>query len=118
MSRRTFAGLAGLAGAAVLLPRPARAAYPDRAIRLIVPFAAGGAVDAVARVLGKALAANLGEAIIIDNRGGAGGVVGMDAAVSRALPTAIPCCYPTAASLRCPASTANCRSILRAILPE
>src|ERR1700674_3089040 len=80
MSRRNFAGLAGLAGAVALVPWPARAAYPDRTIRLIVPFAAGGAVDAVARVLGKALAANLGEAIIIDNRGGAGGIVGMEAA--------------------------------------
>src|SRR5258708_29915192 len=84
MSRRPFAGVAGLAGAAALLPRPARAAYPDRAIRLIVPFAAGGAVDAVARVLGKALTANLGESIIIDNRGGAGGIVGMDAAARAA----------------------------------
>jgi tripartite-type tricarboxylate transporter receptor subunit TctC len=84
MSRRTFAGLAGLAGAVALVPWPARAAYPDRAIRLIVPFAAGGAVDAVARVLGKALTANLGEAIIIDNRGGAGGIVGMEAAAHAA----------------------------------
>jgi tripartite-type tricarboxylate transporter receptor subunit TctC len=63
----------------VLLPRRARAAYPERPIRLIVPFAAGGAVDSVARVLGKALSANLGGSIVIDNRGGAGGVIGMEA---------------------------------------
>jgi tripartite-type tricarboxylate transporter receptor subunit TctC len=63
----------------MLLPRDARAAYPERPIRLIVPFAAGGAVDSVARVLGKALSANLGGSIVIDNRGGAGGVIGMEA---------------------------------------
>jgi tripartite-type tricarboxylate transporter receptor subunit TctC len=77
LSRRKFhAGLA----AAALLPRPAAAAYPERAIRLIVPFAAGGAVDAVARVLGKAMSSNLGSSVVIDNRGGAGGIVGMEAA--------------------------------------
>ncbi|MEA3024239.1 MAG: hypothetical protein QOK01_3091 [Alphaproteobacteria bacterium] len=70
---------AALAAPAVLLPRGARAAYPERPVRLIVPFAAGGAVDSVARVLGKALSANLGGPIVIDNRGGAGGVIGMEA---------------------------------------
>ena len=54
--------------------------YPSKSIQLIVPFAAGGAVDGVARVLGNALAANLGKPVVIDNRGGAGGVIGMDAA--------------------------------------
>jgi tripartite-type tricarboxylate transporter receptor subunit TctC len=78
VSRRCFLG-AAIAAPAVLLPRRARAAYPERPIRLIVPFAAGGAVDSVARVLGKALSANLGGSIVIDNRGGAGGVIGMEA---------------------------------------
>jgi tripartite-type tricarboxylate transporter receptor subunit TctC len=78
VSRRSFLG-AAIAAPAVLLPRRARAAYPERPIRLIVPFAAGGAVDSVARVLGKALSANLGGSIVIDNRGGAGGVIGMEA---------------------------------------
>ncbi len=44
-----------------------------------MPFAAGGAVGAVARVLSTPLTASLGQAIVIDNRGGAGGVIGMDA---------------------------------------
>jgi tripartite-type tricarboxylate transporter receptor subunit TctC len=70
---------AAIAAPVTLLPRGARAAYPERPIRLIVPFAAGGAVDSVARVLGKALAANLGASMVIDNRGGAGGVIGMEA---------------------------------------
>jgi tripartite-type tricarboxylate transporter receptor subunit TctC len=62
-----------------LAPRAAWAAYPERAIRLIVPFAAGGAVDAVARLVGQALAARIDKPIVIENRGGAGGIIGMDA---------------------------------------
>jgi tripartite-type tricarboxylate transporter receptor subunit TctC len=78
LSRRALIKTAALAG--VALPwRAACAAYPERPIRLIVPFAAGGAVDSVARVLGKALASNLGDGVVIDNRGGAGGVIGMEA---------------------------------------
>jgi tripartite-type tricarboxylate transporter receptor subunit TctC len=53
--------------------------YPSKPIRLIVPFAAGGAVGAVARVLSAPLTSSLGQAIVIDNRGGAGGIIGMDA---------------------------------------
>jgi len=53
--------------------------YPSKSIRLIVPFAAGGAVGAVARVLSAPLTASLGQTIVIDNRGGAGGIIGMDA---------------------------------------
>jgi tripartite-type tricarboxylate transporter receptor subunit TctC len=53
--------------------------YPSKSLRLIVPFAAGGAVGAVARVLSAPLSAGLGQSIVIDNRGGAGGIIGMDA---------------------------------------
>jgi tripartite-type tricarboxylate transporter receptor subunit TctC len=59
--------------------------YPSKSIRLIVPFAAGGAVGAVARVLSAPLTTSLGQAIVIDNRGGAGGIIGMDA-VAKAVP--------------------------------
>jgi tripartite-type tricarboxylate transporter receptor subunit TctC len=69
---------AALAAPALLLPRAARADYPERPVRLIVPFAAGGAVDSVARVLGNALGGNLGQPIVIENRGGGGGVIGME----------------------------------------
>src|SRR5260370_37219843 len=70
VSRRGFIGVA-LAASTTLPSRGARAAYPERPVRLIVPFAAGGAVDSVARVLGKALSANLGGAIVLGNRRGA-----------------------------------------------
>jgi tripartite-type tricarboxylate transporter receptor subunit TctC len=63
-----------------LLPGIAQAQdYPSQSIRLIVPFAAGGAVGAVARVLGAPLSAWLGQSVVIDNRGGAGGIIGMEA---------------------------------------
>ena len=50
--------------------------YPSRTITLIVPYAAGGGVDAVARVIAEAMGARLGQKIIIENVTGAGGVIG------------------------------------------
>jgi tripartite-type tricarboxylate transporter receptor subunit TctC len=64
---------------ALVVPRIAAAAdkYPVRPITMIVPFPAGGGVDAVARIVADKLAAGLGQPMIIDNRGGAAGVIGM-----------------------------------------
>jgi len=56
----------------------ALAVYPERVIRAIVPFAAGGANDTVARVIGPQLANALGQPVIIDNRPGAAGNIGID----------------------------------------
>ena len=61
---------------------PATAAYPDKPIRLIVPFPAGGATDFMARSMAQKLGERLGQAIIVDNRGGAGGAVGAEAAAT------------------------------------
>ena len=55
------------------------AGYPNRPIHVIVPFPAGGGIDLTMRVLGQDLGNALGQPMIIDNRGGAGGVVGVSA---------------------------------------
>jgi tripartite-type tricarboxylate transporter receptor subunit TctC len=59
--------------------------YPDRPIRLIVPNGAGGSTDLVARVLVERMAKAVGQQIVVDNRGGAGGVIGTEM-VARAAP--------------------------------
>lgn len=65
-----------LLAAAVLPGLAAAAGYPERPITMIVPFAPGGNVDATARALGPVLAKQLGQAVVIDNRAGAGGTIG------------------------------------------
>ena len=59
--------------------------YPDRPVRIVVPFPAGGSNDVIARILGQKLSEASGYQIVIDNRGGAGGNVGADA-VAKAPP--------------------------------
>ena len=55
--------------------------YPSRPLRLIVPFPAGGGSDAIGRIIGPKLTERLGQQIVVDNRAGAGGSVGTEAAV-------------------------------------
>lgn len=75
-----------LAAAFVLATAAAQAqTYPAKPITLIVPFAAGGSNDLVARVIGKKLSQVWGQPVVIDNRGGAGGLIG-SAAVAAAPP--------------------------------
>ena len=71
--------------AAAALATPALAAFPDRPVRLIVSFPAGGTGDAVARVLADGLSARMGTTIVVDNQGGAAGTLGA-AMVARAAP--------------------------------
>lgn len=52
--------------------------FPDRPLRLVVPFPAGGIVDVTARKVGQKLAEDLGQPVIIDNRPGAGGTIGAE----------------------------------------
>jgi tripartite-type tricarboxylate transporter receptor subunit TctC len=67
-----------------LAAAPAQAAFPDHSIRLIVPFPPGGGNDTVARTVGKRLAEIIGQPVVVDNRAGAGGTIGADAAARSA----------------------------------
>ena len=82
--RRVIAGL-GLGTGASLFPRFAFAVYPDRPIHLIVPFAPGGNADIVGRLVGEHMSQALGQPVIVDNRGGAGGSIGAET-VARSAP--------------------------------
>ncbi len=75
LTRRALA----VSGAAALLPVPARAqAFPARPLRLVVPIAPGGINDVVGRILATGMSEALGQPVAVDNRSGAGGVVGTD----------------------------------------
>jgi tripartite-type tricarboxylate transporter receptor subunit TctC len=75
----------GLAAATLLAMQSALAAYPDKPIRLVVPWATGGSTDALARVVGQRMGATLGQEVLVENRAGAGGSLGV-AAVAKAAP--------------------------------
>ena len=82
--RSVLQGLAALGSTGLLArpwPRRAKTAWPSKPIRLVVPYQAGGATDITARTLGEKLSACLGQPVLVDNRGGAGGVSGTDHAL-------------------------------------
>jgi tripartite-type tricarboxylate transporter receptor subunit TctC len=81
IARRSALALPALA----LLTRPAWAAFPDKPVRIIVPFAAGTSSDFQARMIGERMAPLLRQPVIVENRAGAGGIVGADA-VAKAPP--------------------------------
>ena len=84
MKRRTIFKAAG--AAAVMASTGAEAqAWPSRPITLYVPFAAGGPSDMFGRILARGLTAELGQQVVVENKGGMGGVVGV-AAVAKAAP--------------------------------
>jgi tripartite-type tricarboxylate transporter receptor subunit TctC len=74
-------GLAALAAVAVV-PRARAQNFPSKPIRWIIPFAAAGNYDVTSRLVGEAMGRRLGQTVIPDNRPGAGGIVGMEAAAN------------------------------------
>lgn len=75
--RRNFLRLACVCAAFSALPVLA-ASYPDRPVRIVVPFPAGGGTDAIARSLGEALSRRLGKPFIVENKPGAASIMGSD----------------------------------------
>jgi tripartite-type tricarboxylate transporter receptor subunit TctC len=77
--RATITSLLGLAAFAVSVNSAAAQTWPDKPIKVIVPFAAGGGTDLMARLAAKSLTARLGQSVYVENRGGANGIVGLQA---------------------------------------
>jgi tripartite-type tricarboxylate transporter receptor subunit TctC len=79
ITRRTFTGLAAGGAALVAAPRIARAAFPERTIRIMVGFSPGGTVDTVARIVAQAIGPILGQSVIVENRPGGSGSIAANA---------------------------------------
>ena len=85
MSKLTPTALFALALALLPAPVSAQATYPNRPVRMIVPFAPGGASDIVARIIAPKLSEALGQQVVVENRPDASGDIGMEA-TARAAP--------------------------------
>lgn len=84
-ARLTRRAVLGAAGASLAAPAIAQQDWPNRAIRLIVPFAPGGSSDVLARLIQPGLGAALGQSVVVENRSGAGSMLGTEA-VARSAP--------------------------------
>jgi tripartite-type tricarboxylate transporter receptor subunit TctC len=78
-TRRNVLGSAAALGSLMALPSALGQTWPSKPIKLVVPFIPGSAPDVLARGLGERLAAGLGQAVVIENKAGAGGNIGLDA---------------------------------------
>ncbi|SHJ86795.1 Tripartite-type tricarboxylate transporter, receptor component TctC [Roseomonas rosea] len=80
LTRRQSLALLSAAPGLRVLPALAQPGFPDQPVRMIVPFAAGGPADIIARLLGPVMGATLRQPVVVDSRSGAGGMVGVEAA--------------------------------------
>ena len=82
-------------GAAAVLPMPAigQGAFPNRTIRIVVPFPAGATTDMLARLIAQRMAESLGQSVLIENLGGGGGSIGAE------LARQIAACHPAQLTL-------------------
>ena len=79
MTRRTFIGLAAGGAALLVAPRIVRAAFPERTLRIMVGFSAGGTVDTIARIVAQTIGPILGQSVIVENRPGGSGSIAANA---------------------------------------
>jgi tripartite-type tricarboxylate transporter receptor subunit TctC len=106
---RRFDVMAAIAVAGLLCAPPAQAQrsavaakdYPNKPVRLVVPYAAGGGLDVVGRILAQKMAPALGQQVVLDNRGGAGGVPGSDH-VAKSAPDGYTLLHSTSSHLTLP----------------
>ena len=86
MSRRRMIvwSLTALIAGGLVVPAAAQDRYPNKPIRLVVPFPAGGSTDIIGRLVAQKLSERLGQSVVVDNRGGAGGTIGTDNAAKSA----------------------------------
>jgi tripartite-type tricarboxylate transporter receptor subunit TctC len=117
-SRRAVLQSAAGAVASPLIALTARAqSYPARPIRWVVPFPPGGATDVVARVVSQWLSERLGQPVVIENRGGAGGNIGVQAAVNAPADGYTMLLIPTSATINATLYDSLPYNILRDIAP-
>src|SRR5215510_5185412 len=90
--------LSVLFASALLAPAAWAQPFPNRPLKLIVPFAAGGSADLFGRSLASGLSAEFGQQVVVETRGGAGGLTGVDAAAKSA-PDGYTICLAGAAAL-------------------
>ena len=76
--------LASTAALALALPTAAQDKYPNKTVRVLVPFAAGGATDVLTRIAAAELGKRLGQSFVVENPAGAGGIIGATQAVKAA----------------------------------
>ncbi len=117
-SRRTILQFAAGAVASQLGPLVARAqSYPTRPVRWVVPFPPGGATDVVARLVSQWLSERFGQPVVIENRGGAGGNIGVQAVVNAPPDGYTMLLIPTSATINATLYDSLPYNILRDIAP-